>query len=715
MLEAPRPSLSSPRITGLLRSSRTTEELLAHVQRLVEVESDVFAAEALLISFEAKIGSGPEWSKITSSSIFQGFAKKLRLFRAIGEACCSQAHDWFAVFKDGPSSIHGCIDPQDKSVLMYRVRAQIPTKITNVMAVINETQLLPEWNTLVTKEPEVVGRRTALHLRMNYQMSMASGMFKLDMLDEVTRFLDPEGGFLAEFASSVLPGDEHYKEPAPGHERVETEIKSVWIPCGSDNTVLIQVGRLCLPFELSEWVVRTLGSFAGRFILGGLMKNSLRLTKPGNPWEHLLEEDKTGFYARLESCIGSSASKSRCTAVDTIGPFDMAIFFQNHQIKQVVPGKPALGLSLQRPTQLEDAALAATDKGAEMLEDEPELLTVAKKRQVMMQSAMAEIETLLDDAADVLAAGSRLSALERELGSVSPKWSEVTSSPVFQRFQRLLNLHFEVGRFCFAQYDDWFALYKDSAGSATIFGRFDKDDDFTFHYRVRVHIPAKLTDVMVVANESLLLREWNALVMNPPKIVGRRKALHFVLHYQMSVLQGTYKVDLLDEIRRYIDVQAGSLVEHICSVPKGHDSYREPVSGYRRLETELRNIWVACGSSDTVLIQAGTVQLPFSRSQWALTSLGGIAGRFIVGGLVKSVTNCKEPGSPWEKPLQDDDTGLYARLERCVEARASAERIEAANGVGPFELAPSFHRYRPMHVSNGHESLPYPTTVAERG
>lgn len=728
MLEPPQKAASSVLVSGTPKSGKrksvqlaSIEEFLADVRRFVDDEFDILAAEALLVSLEAKMGGGAQWNEIVSSPIFQKFAEKLNLFYEVGKACCGQADDWFAVYKEGTSSIHASFDLEDASVLHYRVRVQIPAKITNVMAVANESQLMPEWNTLVTKEPEVVGRRTALHFRICYQMSVAAGMFKVDILNEVRRFLDPEGGFLAEFVSSVPQDDEHHKEPVSGHKRADTELKNIWIPCGSENTVLIQVGKLRLPFKLSEWVVRTLGSIAGRFVLGGLVKNSLRSTKPGNPWEGPLKEDSTGFYRRLESCLHTDACKNRSASADTVGPFDMAVFFHNHRIRQMVPGNPNFGLSLRRTRNLEDVVLPTMDdddddedaeeesetlKGKSAIGEEqaiPEAtkeqsVPVTKKKKVDVQEALVEIADLVDEVGDVLAAGARLTALETELGSDSEEWAEASRSPVFQRFQQLLNLYIQVGQSCCAQNDDWFSVYKDDGGASTIHGCFDKDDAYVLHYRVRVQIPAKITNVMAVANESQLLQEWNTLVVKPPEVVGRRKALHFVLNYQMSVLHGMYKVDLLNEIRRYVDVRGGFLAEYIRSVPKGHEAYREPLSGYKRPETELRNIWVACGSGNTVLIQAGTLRLPFSLSQWVVTSLGGIAGKFIIGGLVKNSLRSTEPGNPWEQPLREDATGFYGRLEQCMQAPASTGRVEAAKTVGPPELAPYFHKHGPMLV-----------------
>jgi hypothetical protein len=242
------------------------------------------------------------------------------------------------------------------------------------------------------------------------------------------------------------------------------------------------------------------------------------------------------------------------------------------------------------------------------------------------------------------------------------------------------------------QNDDWFVVYKDDTGSS-IHGCYDKNDSYTLYYRVRVHIPAKMTNVLAVANESQLLQEWNALVTKPPEVLGEKKALHFVLNYQMSVLHGMYKVDLLNEVRRYVDPRGGFLAEYIKSVPADHERFKEPMSGYKRPDTELKNIWVACGEENTVLIQAGTLRLPFSLGQWVVTSLGSVAGKFIVGGLVKNSLRSCEPGNPWEQALKEDSTGFYARLTECLLADSSCTRRESPKSVGPSELAPYFHKH----------------------
>merc|ERR1712072_989907 len=131
------------------------------------------------------------------------------------------------------------------------------------------------------------------------------------MLNEIRRFSVTDGGYLVEYIQSC--GKEHpsYKAPKSGYKRPETLIKNVWTACGPDLTILVQVGKLVLPFPVTKWVASTVGGIAGRFIIGGLVKNSLKSAERGNPWEELMAKDELGLYSRLDECVASKASELR--------------------------------------------------------------------------------------------------------------------------------------------------------------------------------------------------------------------------------------------------------------------------------------------------------------------------------------------------------------------------------------------------------------------
>jgi len=194
-----------------------------------------------------------------------------------------------------------------------------------------------------------------------------------------------------------------------------------------------------------------------------------------------------------------------------------------------------------------------------------------------------------------------------------------------------------------------------------------------------------------VANEVQFMPEWNKVVVNTPSIIGRRTAHYMVLNYQMSALAGMFKVDVLSEIRRFTNIEGGFMAEHIQSVNDGHPGYKAPASGYTRPDTQIQNIWTACGPDHTVLMQVGSLKLPFGISRWMLSKIGGLAGSKIIGGLVKNSLLANGTGHRWEKALAEDVYGLYKGLDEAVASSASTSRAPPENGtVAPFDLSPCF-------------------------
>jgi len=317
--------------------------LLEEIQHQVDVAYDILTADALMQELLAKLKGQQVWDKIVNSPLYRQLKQRLEYFYLVGNSVGDESDDWFSIYDNAKEnqSMHACYDKNDQYTVYYRLQAQIDAPLRDVMAVANEVQLMQNWNKLVEKEPETMGRRTAHYMVLNYQMSALGGMYKVDILSEVRRFSDIDGGFLAEHCRSVDETHPSYRQPAKGYKRPESEVSNVWVACGPDHTMLMQVGKLKLPFQIGRWAASALGSVAGKFVIGGLVQNSLRSSESDSPWQALLKADKLGLYERLRECAESKASMERrpagdsasspggveCTPSAKIDKFDLSRFF----------------------------------------------------------------------------------------------------------------------------------------------------------------------------------------------------------------------------------------------------------------------------------------------------------------------------------------------------------------------------------------------------
>lgn len=321
--------------------------MLEQVAKLVDFHYDILPAEMIFAEMEVLMGKIKFAREVQRSPLFERFARKLDYFYDVGDSCSENMSDWMEVYngKGGTQVITGAIDQDDATVLHYNVRVEIPVGITKVMAVANEVELMPKWNALVTGEPQVIGRRTAHYMVLNYQMSAMMGTYKVEVLNEIRRFSDTGGGFLVEYVTSVAPDHPSYKEPKPGFKRMQSVLKNVFVACGSNCTVLIQRGRLKLPFNTTKWVAKTLGGLAGKFVIGGLVSNAMMACQDGNPWEDLMEEDKFGLYQRLDELVESKESQDRdptTTPDGKVAEYSVENFFNTRRFKTEESRHPVL-------------------------------------------------------------------------------------------------------------------------------------------------------------------------------------------------------------------------------------------------------------------------------------------------------------------------------------------------------------------------------------
>mmetsp|Transcript_34715 Transcript_34715/g.77918 ORF Transcript_34715/g.77918 Transcript_34715/m.77918 type:complete len:443 (+) Transcript_34715:76-1404(+) len=298
---------------------KAVENMKDLIETLIDREYDILAAELVLREMELHLGGGEEWQKMLASKLFERFSRKASYFFKVGRAVCSDQSKWLCIYEGGGSNITALVDKDDPCLIHYKAYISISTSLTNVMAVANEVQLMREWNALVTKEPRRIGRYTAHYLVLAYQLSLLGGLYKLDVLNEIRRFTDIDGGFLVEYILSADKTHPCYQEAEKGYKRPQNELKNVWVACGKQHTVLIQMGKVKLPFKASPWLLSAVGKLAGSSVVSSLVKNSLRSSEPGSPWEAPLKEDVSGFYARLRTCEVSAASHGR-TPVAGGGP-----------------------------------------------------------------------------------------------------------------------------------------------------------------------------------------------------------------------------------------------------------------------------------------------------------------------------------------------------------------------------------------------------------
>lgn len=310
-------------------------ETLQQVAWLVEQSYDILPAESMLIELESMMGGERFQEEVMPSDLYKCFSRRMDFFHDVGLSCGEDQQDWMEVYngENGKQMITGFIDKDDPTELHYCVRCQIPASLTHVLTVANEIELMPTWNALIVNQPETIGRRTAHYMVLNYQMSVMGGLYKLDALNEIRRFTDRTGGFLVEYVTSVPPEHPSYKEPLKGHKRMQTLLKNVFVACGPDTTILIQRGKLKLPFTVTKWFAKILGGIAGKFVLGGLINNASMPGKPGNLWEACVKDDKLGFYQRLDELTSSAESESRDpkqTQDGKVPDYDLEALFKKH-------------------------------------------------------------------------------------------------------------------------------------------------------------------------------------------------------------------------------------------------------------------------------------------------------------------------------------------------------------------------------------------------
>jgi len=223
----------------------------------------------------------------------------------IGYLCCSHDQQWACVYKNakGDQSMHVLFDPQKPHEVQYRLHVGFPVKLTNALAIASEVELSSHWNSFLVDTPVVLARTGGTRMVVKSQISVMLGFIKNDSLDEIRRYIDEEGGIVYESMSSLDENHPLYTKPRRGFKRTETHVKSLWVACGPDHTMLLQNGRLTLPFQCTKTLLTSLAGLVGKLILAGLVKNALRTVEPGNPWEEALAKEHPGPPRSLQVAV----------------------------------------------------------------------------------------------------------------------------------------------------------------------------------------------------------------------------------------------------------------------------------------------------------------------------------------------------------------------------------------------------------------------------
>lgn len=301
----------------------SVEDILTDVRTYLEESCDVLAAEQLLEVLKQRLGH--EWQDIEESELVQSFNQRVQCLHDIGTALCTDVDRWFPVWQDAGGSIVECAcDPKDSKLIQYRIKCHIPGRISSAVAVCNEWDLLPCWNSALTEEPQLFGRRTPYHLPgVRYQASLFHGLLKLDFLSEVWRFVDHEASFVAEASMPLQPNSEFFQDTLAGHRRPLSCQRRAWIALGEDACLLVQAGSIRLPVFVNQWLLTKFASQVADQMLRQLRRCVSEAQTPGSSWMQRLKDDKEGLYGTLDRLAAGEASHQR--AAEASSPRDVDI------------------------------------------------------------------------------------------------------------------------------------------------------------------------------------------------------------------------------------------------------------------------------------------------------------------------------------------------------------------------------------------------------
>lgn len=293
-----------------------SQAVLKEAQHLITEEYNVLGAEALVQKLQQELRNKPkEWAAVRCSEAYRLVYDGRALMARIGEACSQDQRNWFVVLQDeaGAQSVTARIDDNDSRIIHYRAIVEVPFGLSEVMVVTNEVELGTLWQTHLVRA-EAVGKRSAHRLLVHGLNTVMGGLVKADTLNEVQRFINVEGGFLAERLMKLPEDHPEYMPPEPGFRRAGAEVYNVYICLGQHRTCMVQVGFMQLPLPTTRWIVQTFGGLIWKGMVSGIYRNAAQVSQPGTPWEAARKKDAEGFYALLARCEKAKPSMARAKA-----------------------------------------------------------------------------------------------------------------------------------------------------------------------------------------------------------------------------------------------------------------------------------------------------------------------------------------------------------------------------------------------------------------
>mmetsp|Transcript_43210 Transcript_43210/g.109923 ORF Transcript_43210/g.109923 Transcript_43210/m.109923 type:complete len:614 (+) Transcript_43210:52-1893(+) len=284
---------------------------------------------------------------------------------------------------------------------------------------------------------------------------------------------------------------------------------------------------------------------------------------------------------------------------------------------------------------------------------------------------MYEVTRHLDSTHDILRAEELFAELKRRL-SVR-EWDSLQETELLGQFSAQLEPFFDIGRYCCLETRDWSTDFQDSDMHIECM----RDDSHTIFYRARVKLPVSLACAVAVTNELDLLPTWDPLVSSPPEVVGTRTAHRMTMRYQMNLLRGFRRFDVLSEVRRFIDRDAGFLAEAADGVPEGDPNWSAPSRGLARPPgLKTRRLWLAFGKEACVLVEVGAMGLQPRMGERLLRPFAAALLRRRALAMRNAAVSAAVADSTWEARRQSDADGLYAQLEEAARSKGSRQRSD---------------------------------------